>query len=136
MVQQASSRRSPRPWLPLVRCVLGLFTLHPLSLAPSLPVARLCLVHVRHEAPPLESAYRVRVVFLHACLVLSLSLSLSLSICAYLLPPFLHVPMWQEHAKQAALNRKAMLAMQEKQMEEAAKQREHEQKMAESCKVQ
>jgi len=44
--------------------------------------------------------------------------------------------MWQEHAKQAALNRKAMLAMQEKQMEEAAKQREHEQKMAESCKVQ
>ena len=87
---------------------------------------------VRHEAPPLESAYRVRVVFLHACLVLSLSLSL----CAYLLPPFLHVPMWQEHAKQAALNRKAMLAMQEKQMEEAAKQREHEQKMAESCKVQ
>ena len=74
------------------------------------------------------------------CMPAWCSLSLSLSLCAYLLPPpllpFPHVPMWQEHAKQAALNRKAMLAMQEKQMEEAAKQREHEQKMAESCKVQ
>ena len=72
-----------------------------------------------------------------ACLLGALSLSLSLRLLvAPPLLPFPHVPMWQEHAKQAALNRKAMLAMQEKQMEEAAKQREHEQKMAESCKVQ